>query len=305
VSANDNYFKHPLAVVESPHVGTGTRISAFAHVRPGARIGADCTIGDHVFIESDVTVGDRVTITSRVQLWDGVAIEDDVFVGPNVAFTDDPAPTSRPRADVPRTLLRKGASIGANATILLGVTIGHNAIVGDEAVVMQDVPANSTVVGNPASVKGSAASRMPGKVSGVRTHRLPVAADACGSLAVAELGRALPFEVRRYFAVYGVRSREVRGQHAHRQLHQFLTCVAGRCALLVDDGTSSEEVLLDTPSIGVHVPPMIWGVQSRFSSDAVLVVLASAEYDPADYIRDYDEFLEALRTVQSGGRRQV
>ncbi len=322
VTVNDNYFKHPLSVVESPHVGAGTRIWAFAHVLPGARIGAECNICDHVFIENDVVVGDRVTIKSGVQLWDGVAIENDVFVGPNATFTNDPFPRSRRRpAAVARTLVRIGASIGANATILPGLTIGQHAMVGAGSVVMQDVPANAIVVGNPAYIKGYVDARTPvqpsaergsspgprpsGKVRGVTVYHLPVAVDLRGSLAVAELGNALPFPPRRYFAVYGVSSRDVRGQHAHRQLHQFLTCVAGSCALLVDDGTSREEIVLDTPMIGVHVAPMVWGVQFRFSPDAVLVVLASAEYDSADYIRDYDEYLTLLLSRKPGGRGQV
>src|SRR6266508_3200275 len=90
-----DFFKHPQALVESEHIGTNTRIWAFAHVLPGARIGKDCNICDHVFIESDVVVGDRVTIKCGVQLWDGVRLEDDVFIGPNVTFTNDNFPRSK------------------------------------------------------------------------------------------------------------------------------------------------------------------------------------------------------------------
>src|SRR5436190_2707433 len=124
-------FVHPSALVETAKVGKDTRIWAFAHVLAGARIGRDCNICDHVFIENDVVVGDRVTVKCGVQLWDGVTIEDDVFVGPNATFTNDPFPRSkiRPARFVP-TLVRKGASIGANATIMCGVIIGENAMVG-------------------------------------------------------------------------------------------------------------------------------------------------------------------------------
>lgn len=144
-------FVHRLALCESKHVGAGTRVWAFAHVLPGARIGADCNLGDHVFVENDVVVGDRVTVKNGVQLWDGVVLEDDVFVGPNATFTNDPLPRSRQRPAVfPRTVVKKGASIGANATILPGLTIGEGAMVGAGSVVTRDVPKGATVAGNPA-----------------------------------------------------------------------------------------------------------------------------------------------------------
>lgn len=147
------YFQHSHALVESSKVGSGTRIWAFAHVLPGAILGRDCNICDHVFIENDVVVGDRVTIKSGVQLWDGIRLEDDVFVGPNATFTNDPFPRSKQYPEqFPRTLVRKGASIGANATILPGLTIGMDAMVGAGAMVTKDVPANAIVVGNPARV---------------------------------------------------------------------------------------------------------------------------------------------------------
>lgn len=114
--------------------------------------GADCNVCDHVFIENDVLVGDRVTIKCGVQLWDGVRLEDDVFVGPNATFTNDIFPRSKqyPQAFA-HTEVRRGASIGANATILPGVTIGSRAMVGAGAVVTRNVPPNAVVVGNPAA----------------------------------------------------------------------------------------------------------------------------------------------------------
>lgn len=146
-----DFFVHPLALCESPDIGAGTRIWAFAHVMPRANIGAECNIGDHVFVENDVTVGNRVTVKNGVQVWDGVELQDDVFIGPNVTFTNDPFPRSRQRPEVyPRTVVRKGASIGANATILPGVIIGERALVGAGSVVTRDVPADTVVFGNPA-----------------------------------------------------------------------------------------------------------------------------------------------------------
>jgi acetyltransferase-like isoleucine patch superfamily enzyme len=148
---------HPNALCESEHVGDGTRVWAFAHVMPGAVIGRDCNICDHVFVENDVVIGDRVTVKSGVQLWDGLTLGDDVFVGPNATFTNDPFPRSK-HYDHPiaRTRVERGASIGANATILPGLTIGSFAMVGAGSVVTHDVPTGMVVAGNPAHVVRSA-----------------------------------------------------------------------------------------------------------------------------------------------------
>ncbi len=312
---NDNLrdvFAHPNSIVESSKIGPRTRIWAFVHVLAGARIGADCNICDHVFIENDVIVGDRVTVKSGVQLWDGVTLGDDVFVGPNATFTNDPFPRSRrPPSAFARTTVRPHASIGANATILPGVTIGRNAMVGAGAVVMHDVPPNAIVIGNPAYVRGYVNARVglesrgpsisveppeadvqPTRVRGATLYRLPYFEDLRGGLAVGELGRGLPFLPRRIFFVFGVPSREVRGEHCHRTLHQLLICVAGECSVLVDDGTDREQVSLDSPRVALHLEPMVWSTQYRFSGDAVLLVAASAGYDASDYIRNYDEFVD-------------
>jgi UDP-2-acetamido-3-amino-2,3-dideoxy-glucuronate N-acetyltransferase len=146
------YFSHSHALVESSEIGDRTRIWAFVHVLAGARIGADCNICDHVFIESNVIIGDRVTIKCGVQIWDGVRLEDDVMVGPNATFTNDIFPRSKSPFVLKQTLVQKGASIGANATILCGITIGEKAMVGAGAVVTKDVPPLAVVVGNPARI---------------------------------------------------------------------------------------------------------------------------------------------------------
>ena len=148
-----DFFKHDSAIVETEKIGKGTRIWAFVHILPGAKIGSDCNICDHVFIENEVTVGDRVTIKSGVQLWDGLHIEDDVFIGPNATFCNDFFPRSKQQFKLMRTLVKKGASVGANATVLAGITIGANAMVGAGAVVTRDVPSKMLVVGNPARIK--------------------------------------------------------------------------------------------------------------------------------------------------------
>ena len=137
--------------VQSKNIGEGTSIWQFCVVLPGAKVGSYCNICSHCFIENNVTIGHRVTVKCGVQLWDGLQIEDDVFIGPNVTFTNDMRPRSKQYPDeFTPTIIRKGASIGANATILPGVEIGVGAMVGAGAVVTKSVLAGTTVVGNPA-----------------------------------------------------------------------------------------------------------------------------------------------------------
>jgi dTDP-4-dehydrorhamnose 3,5-epimerase-like enzyme len=104
----------------------------------------------------------------------------------------------------------------------------------------------------------------------------------------------VPFDVKRYFLVFGVSGKEIRGEHAHRMLHQFLICVHGRCHVVADDGEHRQEFILDDPTVGVHLPPMVWSTQYHYTDDAVLLVLASEHYDADDYIRDYAEFLKLV-----------
>lgn len=144
------FLVHPQGLCESIRVGYQTRIWAFAHVTEGAVIGQDCNICEGVFIESGSFIGDAVTIKNGVYVWDGVTLENNVFVGPSVTFANDVHPRSKQDFVISKTLVQEGASIGANATILPGVTIGAHAMVGAGAVVVKDVDANSTVVGNPA-----------------------------------------------------------------------------------------------------------------------------------------------------------
>jgi len=306
-------FVHELGRCESRQVGAGTRIWAYAHVLPGARIGSDCNICDHVFIENDVVIGDRVTVKCGVQLWDGLRVEDDVFIGPNATFTNDRFPRSKQYPEkFAATHVEQGASIGANATILPGLRISRHAMIGAGAVVTRSVPPYAIVVGNPARIVGyvdgapqtaSAPSAefppQPGTVAtsvrGVTLHRLKHVKDLRGSLSVGEFPSDIPFEVKRYFLVYDVPSAETRGEHAHRACHQFLICVHGSCAVVADDGMRRQEFLLDRPDLGVHLPPLVWGTQYKYSADSVLLVFASAHYDAADYVRSYEEFTRLLR----------
>ena len=300
---------HPQALCETSSIGEGTRVWAWAHVFPGATVGKECNLCDHVFVENDVVLGDRVTIKSFVHIPDGVTLEDDVFVGPNATFTNDPFPRSKAYLEEPvRTHVHKKASIGAGAVILPGITVGQNAMIGAGAVVTRSVPPNAIVVGNPARIVGYVDSKKTERVAvqrafhtqkcdvpttrvrGAGFSSLPTFDDLRGSLAVADVEGSLPFKPKRFFVVYGVPSEEVRGEHAHRKCHQFLICVRGSVKLVLDDGTTREEVMLDHPSFGVHISPMVWATQYGYSKDAVLLVFASESYDAADYIRNYDDW---------------
>lgn len=145
---------HPSSDVQTSNIGVGTTIWQFCVILSGAEIGRDCNICANVFIENGVVIGDRVTIKNGVQIWDGLTIHDDVFIGPNVTFTNDRYPRSKEWQKKPSgTVVEGGASIGANATILPGVTIGKNAMVGAGSVVTKDVPRGGVVAGNPAVLK--------------------------------------------------------------------------------------------------------------------------------------------------------
>lgn len=308
-----HFYKHPNALVESENIGEDSKIWAFAHILPGAKIGKDANICDHVFIENDVIVGDRVTIKCGVQLWDGLRIEDDVFIGPNATFTNDLYPRSKQHEQFKErfkpTLVKKGASIGANATILPGIVIGNSAMVGAGAVVTRDVPANAIVVGNPARIKGYT-STIPAvvkhnteviehsisKVRGVRVITLPHVDDLRGSLCYGEIGAELPFTPKRFFTVYDVPTKETRGEHAHKLIQEVFICVRGTCSVVVDDGEQRAEIEMNTPRCALYIPPMVWRVHYKYSSNALVVVLASEKYDAEDYIRDYNDFLRLCQS---------
>lgn len=307
---------HESADVQCGSVGHGTTIWQSVVVLAGARIGADVNICAHCFIENDVVIGDRVTVKSGVYLWDGVRLDDDVFVGPNVTFTNDKYPRSKRYPDhFAKTHVEAGASIGGGAVLLPGIVIGRGAMVGAGAVVSKSVPPYAIVYGSPAritgyvenatlaGVRGRANSTPQDRgegvvnvgISGVTLHQFRLVEDMRGDLSVGEFSKDIPFDPMRYFLVFNVPSEETRGEHAHHKCHQFLICVSGSCAVVVDDGESRCEVLLDSPDKGIYLPPLTWGVQYKYSSDAVLLVFASHVYEADDYIRDYAEFVEIVR----------
>lgn len=299
---------HPTADVQSHQIGENTRVWQYAIVLAGAKIGRDCNICSGVFVEKEVRIGDRVTVKSGVQVWDGTILEDDVFIGPNATLTNDRFP---PSENWPQHLegirVERGATVGANATILPGTIIGQNALVGAGAVVTRDVPPKAIVVGNPAKIVGytdtprhvepaltmNQESVAPG-VKNVRWIDLKGISNIRGETTVAELEQDLPFEVKRIFWVYDVPNDRVRGEHVHRELQEVLVCVQGSVAVIADDGETREEYLLDNPSRGLYLPPRVWRTLYKYSADAVLLVLASHPYDPDDYIRDYEAFLSMV-----------
>ena len=227
-------------------------------------------------------------IEDHVQLSAGVTVGPGAFVG------------TKARLD-------KGATVGPNATVLAGIRIGVGAEVAAGAVITADVPPYAIAQGNPAQIVGyrstapyDADRRM--RASAVADGDFPLALgqatlaihplieDLRGALSFGEVDTHLPFRPVRYFLVLRVPGPEVRGEHAHRNAHQLLICVTGECTVMVNDGAERAEVVLDRPDVSLHLPPMVWAAQFRYSADAVLMVLCSHIYDADDYIRDYDEF---------------
>ena len=132
-------------------------------------------------------------------------------------------------------------------------------------------------------------------MKGVKIVRLPSFTDLRGSLLVAEHADHIPFIPKRVFLVYDVPTKEVRGEHAHKMLHQFLICISGSCSILLDDGNNREEIRLESKDIGIYIPPMVWSTQYKYTSDAILMVLASEPYNSEDYIREYQQYLSLVR----------
>lgn len=302
-----NYFVHPQAIVEpGAQVGENTRIWAFSHVLSGAVIGSDCNICDGVFVENQVFIGNRVTIKCGVQIWDGITLEDDVFIGPNATFTNDPFPRSKCYLnEYPHIIVKKKASIGANATILPGIVIGEQAMVGAGAVVTKDVPSGAIVVGNPARVRGYVDGFVPAKtdtpdrnskISNCQLIDLPKVSDPRGNLTFIEAERHVPFDIKRVYYLYDVPGGAQRGGHAHKQLHQLLIAMSGSFDVLVDDGYQQQRFHLNRSYFGLYIPPMIWREIDNFSSGSVCMALVSAYFSEDDYYRDYEAFLKAVRS---------
>ncbi|MCO5311818.1 MAG: WxcM-like domain-containing protein [Microthrixaceae bacterium] len=253
---------------------------------------AKCTVGPYAFIGPGCVAGAGVQIEARATVM---------------------APDSTPDGGRRRLVVEPDVIVGAGAVVCGAEVIGRGARIEPGAVVTSDVPPYAVVAGNPAYVTGYVSPpagttrgrpvemvHAPSGVgtvalpSGASLIRFPEVADLRGLLTFAEVDGQLPFPVNRFFLVHGVPSQELRGEHAHRHLHQLLIAVAGAVSVLTDNGSEREEVRLDDPTVGVHIPPMVWGVQFRHTADAVLMVLASDRYEADDYIRDYGEFLSEV-----------
>lgn len=278
------------------HRDVAATIDPLAVVEPGAMIEPGCVIAAGCIVRNGAHLGA------------GSWLDANVVVGPNAtleaaAGNDAGRGGIRVQADV---------RIGANATICTGVTLAGRSEIRPGAVVTRSVPPCAIVEGNPAIIIGyvdteiddllkpavggeRTASVELTPVKGVTIHHFPIHPDLRGSLTVGEFDRQIPFKPLRYFMVFGVPSREIRGEHAHRECHQFLICIRGTCSVVADDGHKRVEVLLDAPSKGIYLPPMTWGVQYKYSPDALLLVFASDYYDAADYIRNYADFLAIVR----------
>lgn len=296
---------------EPPRLHPTARIGANAIVGNGVSIGEHSELAVNVVIGSSAAIGARASIGAGAFLAAGSIVGDGVVIGPNASVlgVEESQDPSAPGARM--TTVHDGASIGANASVIGGVTVGVNAVVGAGAVVTRDVPPFATVVGAPARIVGYRSSpsftvrsqlrassladdEFPLTIGRAKLARLPLITDLRGSLSVGELPTDLPFPPQRYFVVFDAPSREVRGEHAHLTLEEYLICVHGECVVAVDDGTERGQVVLDRPDTALHLPPMVWSIQYDFSPDAVLLVLASDVYDPDDYIRSYEEFREAV-----------
>jgi len=241
----------------------------------------------------------------------GVIIEENVCIGPNAVVLACKENNGQ------GTTVRTGAEIGANATVLAGVTVGVRARVSPGAVVTKTVPPLAIVEGNPARITGYVETQgykgneqlrtksveiaiQPSRVRGVTLHTLRLVPDLRGNLSAGEFNKDIPFSPNRYFLVFDVPTAETRGEHSHLRCKQFLVAVKGSVSVVADDGQSREEFVLDSPHLGLYLPPMTWGIQYRYSADAVLLVFASDYYDPDDYVRDYADFLRLVEQNRDG-----
>lgn len=299
---------HPTALCEATEIGAGCCVDAFALIAADSVLGNNCTVAEHVVVAPDVVLSDDVSARSGARVLSGARVGRGAVIGENVVLGGGGSPSK----------IGPDVFVGANATVLPGTVVSRGAVIEPGSVVGDAVPANAIVRGNPARIVGyvggepdppaagiprseAIASRTT-RIRGVKTERLTLREDLRGSLMAMEFP-TIPFVPVRLFTVFGVSGEHIRGSHAHRECAQFLVCVAGTLSCVVDDGEVREEIALDGPGIGLYVPPMIWSTQYKYSPEATLLALASHEYDPDDYIRDYDEFL-ALASSPSRPRRE-
>lgn len=278
-------------------------------VHPGAEVADNCQLGDFVVVYPGAIVGAHSIVEGFTQVWPGVRLDAGARLCAGVTLERglDGAPAG--------IVVGAGSQIGAGATVLRGVKVGAGAVIEAGTLVAQNVPPHAILSGMPARIIGyvektTGAGAQPWHkqaefpqspavvrlgVGDVTLHRTKMVRDPRGDLSVGEFPKDIPFEPKRYFLVFNVPSEKTRGEHAHHNCHQFLLCVKGSCAVVVDDGHDRCEVLLESPDMGIYLPPLTWGIQYKYSSDAVLLVFTSHYYEAEDYIRDYDEFVAAVR----------
>lgn len=280
-----------------------------AVVHPGAEVDGSCHLGDYVVVYSGATLAPGSRVEGFTQVWPGVRLEDEAHIGPGVTLE------RAANGNASDIVFGAACRVGAGATIRSGVRIGAGAVVEAGTLVAQSVPPYAIVSGVPARITGyvekspGAGNRLWHKqaefperqavvrlgVGDVTLHRTKMVRDPRGDLSVGEFPRDIPFDAKRYFLVFNVPSEKTRGEHAHHKCHQFLLCVKGSCAVVVDDGHERCEVLLESPDMGIYLPPLTWGIQYKYSNDAVLLVFTSDYYEADDYIRDYAEFVDIVR----------
>lgn len=275
-------------------------ISKDAFISPRALVSANCSI------DAGCHIGDDAVIGTHVKLNVGVTINGPCQIGDNCTIgTGCVLDSEGPQSGI---VLEANVTLAASVTVVGPVRIGKAARIEAGTTVLRDVPPHARVSGNPAQIIGyanttersdprsydgrSSHQSHESSVKGVTLHRFPRIIDLRGNLTVGEFEKTVPFSPRRYFMVFGVPNAEIRGEHAHRTCKQFLVCTHGNCSVVADDGMHREEFLLDDPSLGVYLPPLTWGIQYKYSADAVLLVFASEYYDSNEYIRDYGEFLQ-------------
>lgn len=269
------------------------------------------TIAPSADVPVEFDHGDGCVVGPMSFIAEGCTFEHDVLVGARATIMPPPAMHGDRSAML---LVRSGVQIGAGAVICGASVIERGARIEAGAVVTRDIPPYAIVAGNPAYVVGYVSPpatsgesgaveqvRIPAEpgvaelIGGATIIRFPEVIDLRGSLTFGEAGDLLPFEVKRFFCVYNVPSRSVRGEHSHRTLHELLIAASGSVRVSLTNGHQRCEVVLEEPSVGLYLPPRLWSTQYSHSETSVIVVLCSHVYDPSSYVRTYDEYLALIR----------
>jgi len=268
---------HPTALCVGAQLAPDVEVGAYSIIEGGARLGRGTRIASHVSIASGARIGEQVRVGTGGRIGSGCQVDDGVEIGAQAVVTE-------------------GVHIHVGARVLPGTVVSmsvppHAIVEGSEAAITGYVDAGTDIAPlanmTPQQSKES-------RVKGVKVYEMRDIPDLRGALSVGEFDKDLPFAPKRYFLVHDVASERIRGEHAHIRCQQFLICTHGACSLIADDGKNRQEFRLDRPNLGVYLPPMVWGIQYKFTREAVLLVFASEHYDPKDYIRNYDEFLKAV-----------